>query len=137
MSENNANLQAVWRRVREIGSLYLENLRLTSTEKATILISNAVVAMIMGVFLAAATLFISFGLMELVAQVLPKFWSLMIVGAFYILLALGIFMLRKPLIMNPIARFLSRLFLDPPVSLHPRSDREIERTEREKKEDEL
>ncbi len=43
-------------------------------------------------------------------------WTYLIVGGLYILLAIVCFLLRRQLIIDPIARYISRVILDPPAS---------------------
>jgi hypothetical protein len=114
MSETSDEIRTLWQLVRKYLKLQLENFRLVSTEKSAILISSGVVALIIGFLLAVALLFFSVGLVFLLAKVLPVFWCFIIIGLIYVVLGVIVFVMRNALITNPIARFLSRLFLDDP-----------------------
>lgn len=114
MSETSNEIRTLWQLVRKYLKLQLENFRLVSTEKSAILISSGVVALIIGFLLAVALLFFSVGLVFLLAKVLPVFWCFIIIGLIYAILGAIVFVMRNTLITNPIARFLSRLFLDDP-----------------------
>lgn len=98
---------------KEWGKLYLENLKLLSIEKTTVLLSHGAMAVLLLLLGVCAFLFISIALVLLLAQVLPVMWCFMIMGGVYILLAGVAILFRKALFIDPIARFLSRLFLDP------------------------
>lgn len=114
MSEKNDIVQSAWRDLLTYLKLRLENLKLVSTEKSAILMSTCVVALVLGIMLAFALLFISIGLVLLLATAIPVFWCFMIMGAVYILLAVVVYCCRTSLVTDPIARFMSRLLLDRP-----------------------
>ncbi len=116
MSERSDEMRSVWKAILTYLKLQIENIRLVSTEKSAILMSTAVVAAILGILLAFALFFISIGLVLLLATVLPVFWCFMIMGGIYILVGVGVYLMRTTLVTDPIARFLSRLFLDEPAA---------------------
>lgn len=114
MSDNSDIVQSAWRDLLAYLKLRLENLKLVSTEKSAILMSACVVAAVLGIMLAFALLFISIGLVLLLATAIPGFWCFMIMGAVYVVLALVVYCCRQTLVTDPIARFMSRLLLDHP-----------------------
>ena len=57
------------------GKLYLENLKLLSIEKSTVLFGHAALAGVLAVLSIIAFFFISLALVFLLAQVLPLMWS--------------------------------------------------------------
>lgn len=118
MSEKSDDMRSMWRSVLSYIKLQVENLRLLSTEKSAILMSTCVVAAVLGILAAFAFFFISIGLVFLLATVLPVFWCFMIMGGIYVLLGVVVYLLRTPLVTDPIARWLSRLFLDNPDAIH-------------------
>lgn len=123
MSERNDDLKVSWANVREWGKLYFENLRLLSIEKATVLFSQGIMGVLLVILCACAFFFISIALVLILAQVLPVMWCFLIMGGVYLLLGLAVYIFRKPLLTDPIARFLSRLFLEnPEVSSQPSND---------------
>ena len=82
-------------------SLYIENVKLTAAEKLTVVMSAAVlllVALVFGIFM--------------LALVLPAWASYAILGGFFLLLVVLVIAFRKHIIVNPIARFVSRLVFD-------------------------
>lgn len=108
-------LRLTWRTLRKYIRLQIEHARIVSTEKSAMLLSTGVLLAALAVFGACAMLFISIGLVFLLATVMPLFWCFMIMGGVYILLGVVLFLVRRRLIEDPIARFLSRLFLDNPL----------------------
>lgn len=114
MSEKTEEMRSVWKAMLTYLKLQIENLKLVSTEKSAILMSTCVVAAVFGILMAFALLFISIGLVLLLATALPVFWCFMIMGGVYILAGIIVYLMRTTLVTDPIARFLSRLFLDEP-----------------------
>lgn len=83
-----------------------------SIEKATVLFSQGIMGVLLVILCACAFFFISIALVLILAQVLPVMWCFLIMGGVYLLLGLAVYIFRQPLLTDPIARFLSRLFLD-------------------------
>lgn len=113
MGEQNDELRRTLANAKEWGKLYVENLKLLSIEKTTVLLSHGAMAVLLLLLGVCAFFFISIALVLLLAQVLPVMWCFLIMGGVYLLLAGVALLLRKSLFIDPIARFLSRLFLDP------------------------
>lgn len=113
MGEQNDDLRKTLANAKEWGKLYIENLKLLSIEKTTVLLSHGAMAVLLLLLGVCAFFFISIALVLLLAQVLPEMWCFLIMGGVYLLIAGVAMILRKQLFIDPIARFLSRLFLDP------------------------
>ncbi len=92
--------------------LYLDNVRLTVAEKLTVVFSAAVVLislLVLGIFALA---FFSGAMVQLLALVLPQWACYAICFGFFVLLMILVLTLRKWVIINPIARFVSRLIFE-------------------------
>ncbi len=101
--------------LKRLASLYVDNAKLTMSEKTTELIGALAVGMIVLQFGILAMVFLVIGLSAWLDDYLSPQWTFIIVAGFIILLVLSIVFLRKQLIYNPIARFISKLFLDKPT----------------------
>ena len=89
--------------LKKLGLLYLDNAKLTVTEKLTELVSAGVmliVTLVLGIFGIA---FLSGACIELLALMLPVWACYLIMGGAFLIL------LKKKIVVNPIARFISRL----------------------------
>lgn len=95
-------------------ALQLENAKLTAAEKLSILFSTVALFAIAFFIGLAALVFLTIGLASMLESLIAPFWIYLIVGAFFILLIILLFAFKQPLIIDPVARFLSRLFIDPP-----------------------
>lgn len=102
--------------------LLIEDTRLNVAEKLTRLMSAVAIAAIL-LFLAVVTLvFLSLGISMALSEVMKPLWAFIIVAGFYMVLCVALIIARKQLIVDPIARFLSKLLLNPPVKEQPKND---------------
>lgn len=98
--------------IKRLVTLYVENVKLTAAEKLTTVMSAGVlliVTLVLGVFAIA---FLSGVILELLALVLPAWASYAILGGLFILMVVLTIGFRKYLIVDPIARFVSKLVFD-------------------------
>lgn len=111
MSEQSNQFKQVIDEGKQYVKLQIEYGKLTLTEKMTMLISSLAIGLIC-VFLAViAIFFLSMSAVDLMATELGSTWSCLIMCGFYLLLIVLLIVLRKPLIVNPLARLISRIIL--------------------------
>lgn len=99
---------------KKVGSMYLDIARLTAAEKATAIFSMLAIALIVLMLGMVVLVFITMGIASLLEEYIAPFWSFFIVAGVFILSAVLLFLLREKLIFDPVARFMSKLFLNPP-----------------------
>lgn len=109
--EPDNNYTRLWDMIKRYVSLNIENVKLSAAEKITLVLSA--MAMIMGGVLLGVTLlfFLSLAVVQFIAPYLGMGWAYMIMAGFVALLFIVVYLLRKPLIYNPVARFISRVVL--------------------------
>lgn len=113
MSQQPNTFKDIFNEGKEYMKLQLEYGKLTATEKLTLLLSNLAIGLIC-VFLAVIALFfLSMSIVDLIAESLGGAWSCLIMCGFYTLVILVLYLLRKPLVINPMARMISRIILKP------------------------
>ncbi len=105
---------AVMSTVSRYIKLLLEDTRLNVTEKLTRLLSALTVCALLLVLALATLLFLSLAAGQALADVMNPIWAYVIVASFYAVIAVVIFFCKTVLIVNPIARFLSRLLIEAP-----------------------
>ena len=89
----------------------LEYGKLTLTEKLVMLLSSLAVGLIC-VFLGVLVIFfLSVSAMDWIALYLGHAWAALIICGAYILLIILLIALRKPLVVNPMSRLISRIIL--------------------------
>lgn len=94
--------------------LEVEYLKLTAAEKVIIIVSMMVIGIVVLILLLPAILMFLFALAQVFIGFLPVAVAYVCVGGI-VLLLLGILVLfRKHLVINPVAKFISRVLLDAP-----------------------
>lgn len=99
---------------KRLASLFMENAKLTVAEKVTQLVGALAVSMIALLFSIVALVFLVIGVATWLEAYIAPFWSYMIVAGVVIILIVGVIVFRKPLVYDPFAKFITRLFLDNP-----------------------
>lgn len=100
--------------IKRVGGLYLDAARFTAAEKVAVLLSATALGLLLLALGMAALLFCTMCVVHLLAAVIPIYWVYLIMATLFVILIVGIYLLRTMLIINPVARFVSRLFLNPP-----------------------
>lgn len=94
--------------------LEVEYLKLTAAEKLIILVSMSVIGIVVLVFLLPVFIMLMFALAQVFIGFMPVALAYISVAGI-VLLMLGILVLfRKQLVINPVAKFISRVLLDSP-----------------------
>jgi len=115
MQENTHNdIPSLCSDAKKLGAMYLDFARLTAAEKATTLFSMLTIVILAVMLGMVVLVFLIMGIASLLESYIVPFWSYFIVAGVFILLAVVIYLFRDRLIYNPVARFMSRLLLNPP-----------------------
>ena len=98
--------------------LEIEYLKLTAAEKLIILVSMMVIGIVVLLLLLPAILMFLFALAQVFIGFLPVALAYVCVGGI-VLILLGVLVLfRKSLVINPVAKFISKVLLDHPEKKH-------------------
>ncbi len=108
----NGKFQALKSSLKRLIALYIESAKLTAAEKLTLLLSSIVLFIIAFILATIAIAFGAVALLQLLEMALSPIAAAAILCGFFLLLAMLIFVFRKPLIINPTARFMSKLIMD-------------------------
>lgn len=95
--------------------LLIEDTRLNVAEKLTRLLAAVAFCSVLLILGIVTLVYISMAVAWSLAVTLSPVWSYIIVAGFFVLLVAALIIFRKPLIEDPIARFISRLLLNPPA----------------------
>ena len=115
MSENNrSNISNLADTIKRLLSLHLDYARLTASEKLTVILSTMAIYAIVAVLATLALVFLTLGVGHLLATTIAPHFAYLIVAGFYIVVLAVVFFFRKQLFIDPIARFISKLFVKPP-----------------------
>lgn len=105
------SVQTLWQRIKELVTLRIEYTKLTVAEKLTMILAMVALGFL-GIFMVMfALFFLSLGLADWIGESLGMAWGSLIVAGIYIVLLLIVIALRKPLFINPISRFITRMML--------------------------
>lgn len=98
-------------RLKAYVTLNIENIRLTIAEKVIMLLTALLTAAICLILGGIALLFITIAVAHILGMWLPLWVAYLIMAGVNILLIIIMFILRRPLIINPVARAISRIIL--------------------------
>ena len=92
--------------------LEIEYAKLTVAEKFTLLLSAMIIGAICLLMGMVVLILLSFALVELFKMMIPPVLAYLAVSGIICLLILVLYLLRNPLLLNPIARFITRLLIN-------------------------
>ena len=111
MPEIRDQISSIWLEIKETLKLNCDYAKLTATEKLTVLLSMIGLALVCFALASIIIFLISLGLMLLLAKSTGLFGACMIMAGIYAMILAAAILLRRQLIIDPIARFISHLFL--------------------------
>lgn len=94
--------------------LEVEYLKLTAAEKLIILLSVMVIGLVVLLLLLPAMLMFLFALAQVFIDFMPVAVAYVCTGGIVVLLLGLLFLFRKQLVVNPVAKFISKVLLDEP-----------------------
>lgn len=103
-------LKALLMQGKEWAKLEVEYAKLTAAEKFTVLISTFIIGAICLLMGMVVLILLSLSLAELFKLMMPPALAYLSSAGVMCVLALVIFLLRRPLMLNPVARFITKLF---------------------------
>ena len=105
----------LWVEVKKYFNLQVDYMKLTALEKLTILLSAMTFVGVIIVLSACALFFLSAAFVSWLDTILTCTWlANLITCGIVIILILIAFCFKKTLIINPVTRFVTKLFLNPP-----------------------
>lgn len=92
--------------------LEIEYAKLTVAEKFTLLLSVMIIGAVCLLMGMVVLILFAFALVELFKMIMAPALAYLSVGGIICLLILVLYLFRKPILLNPIARFITRLFIN-------------------------
>lgn len=111
MTELKQQLASIYEEIKDTVRLNLEYAKLTGAEKSVSLLSVCALALLCIIIGSAVIFLISLGLVVLLSHSTGVFGACMIMAGIYLALLVLLITFRKQSIVNPVARFVSSLFL--------------------------
>jgi hypothetical protein len=115
VNEEESAYAKLYGEVKRLCGLEVENARLLLTEKLTLLLGRISLVAVSFVVSAAALVFLSMSVADFLLRGLAPCWTYLIIGGFYVMIIVIVACFRRRLIIDPIARYISRVILDPPA----------------------
>jgi len=111
MAEKENKFKSLWLEIRQYFDLNLEYAKLTASEKIAVLTTAAATAIACALMGLIVLFFLSMAAVHWLSLVMSLALAYTIMAAFNLLLLVLILIYRKPLIIDPISRFITRLIL--------------------------
>lgn len=119
LSNDNSSFTVIWQMIQRLCKLYVSKARLDFSEKLARLFSGVALALIVLILGICVMVFLTLALSAVLTDVLPDYWSYLIIGGFYVVIILLLIALREPILINPITRFISRIIVESPLNNTP------------------
>lgn len=106
------DLKEVFTQCIDWAKLEIEYVKLTAAEKLIVLMTMLILGSIFLLLFIPVILMLLFALAQVFVDMMPVAVAYVSVAGIVILLLALLFIFRKPLIMNPLAKFISKLLLE-------------------------
>ena len=94
-------------------TMELEYIKLTAAEKVSVLLSTLILVIALFIVFMVVLIVLAFALVDVFNLFMPHALACLTVGGILLLLIGGIYLLRNPLVVNPITKLITKLFLTP------------------------
>ncbi|MDE7407126.1 MAG: phage holin family protein [Muribaculaceae bacterium] len=112
----NTGFKTLWEQLRMLFDLEVDSAKLIITEKLTLLVTSITFYAVSFVLCTCAVVFLSIAAANLLRPAIGNYWSYVIIAGFYLILTICVCAFKRRLIIDPVARFLSSVILDPPTN---------------------
>lgn len=109
----NEEVKSVVTDLKEWISLEVEYLKLTAAEKVSVLLSSLILVLVLFIIFMVVLILFSFALVDLFNLFMPHSLACVTVGGILLLLIGCLYLFRGTLVVNPITRLITKLFLTP------------------------
>ena len=110
MAEN--KYEELWAELKKYLTLQIDYAKLTTVDKLVVLLSAIAMVAVMLILGACVLFYLSFAVVFMLSDAIGSTWgAYLIVSGIFLVLMLVVYALRQKLILDPVSRFLTRLFL--------------------------
>ena len=110
MAEN--KYEELWAELKKYLTLQIDYAKLTTVEKLVVLLSAIAMVAVMLILGACVLFYLSFAVVFMLSDAIGStLGAYLIVSGIFLVLMLVVYALRQKLILDPVSRFLTRLFL--------------------------
>lgn len=112
MSKISEEIKEIFSQSLTWAKLELEYVKLTAAEKLVVLVSSLILCAILAILLMPIMIMLLFALADVFKLIMAPALAYLCVAGIVVLLILAIYLMRRPLVINPIARFITKVMLD-------------------------
>lgn len=109
--------------LKRLATLFLNDVRLTATEKLSRLLSTLSIVFIVGLLGLGILLFLSYAFAAFLSAFMYPAWAYLIVCGIYALLIVLLVVFRRVLVEDPVTMFLSKILLPAPENFEEKTNR--------------
>ena len=103
----------LWEELKKFFSLQVDYVKLTAVEKLVVLLSAIALVAVLLILGACVLFYLSFAIVYLLVDAIGCVWGAsLIVSGIFVVPSLIVFAMRKTLILDPVAKFLTKLFFN-------------------------
>lgn len=99
--------------LKEWLSLEIEYMKLTAAEKVSVLVSSLILIIVLFIVFMVVMILFAFALVDLFSLFMPHSLACVTVGGILLLVIGCLYLLRNALVVNPITKLITKLFLTP------------------------
>lgn len=111
MTEN--KYEELWVELKKYLTLQIDYAKLTSVEKLVVLLSAIALVAVMIILGACVLFYLSFAVVFMLSDAIGCTWgAYLIVSGVFVVMMLAVYAMRQKLILDPVARFLTKLFFN-------------------------
>ncbi len=104
----------IWQLSKRLLHNEIENIRLSIAERLTVMLASVSLCVICAIIVLIMFIFLSVGIAMMLSCVMPVYCACIVLALFHIVILFAIVIFRRILVIDPIARFVSRLIVEPP-----------------------
>lgn len=109
----NEEIKLVVGDIKDWLSLEVEYMKLGAAEKVSILVSTLILVLTLFIIFMVVLILFSFALVDLFYLFMPHSLACVTVGGILLLIIGALYLFRTPLVVNPITKLITKLFLTP------------------------
>lgn len=109
----NEEVKSVVTDFKEWLTLEVDYMKLTAAEKVSILVSTLVLVIVLFIIFMVVLILFAFALVDLFNLFMPHSLACVTVGGILLLLIGSLYLFRNALVVNPITKLITKLFLTP------------------------
>ena len=109
----NDEIRSAAKDVKEWLMLEVEYLKLTAAEKISVLLSSLILVIVLFIIFMVVLILFSFALVDLFNLFMPHSLACVTVGGILLLIIGCFYLFRNALVVNPITKLITKLFLNP------------------------